>query len=70
MIAKLIVHASDRPRAVARLRDALEVFEVDGVATNLELLREVTSHPDFLANRLDTRWLETAFLPNYGRREV
>ena len=70
MIAKLIVHASDRPRAVARMRDALEAFEIEGVATNLDLLRAVTAHADFLANRLDTRWLETTFLPNYSRQEV
>jgi acetyl-CoA carboxylase biotin carboxylase subunit len=69
MIAKLIVHADDRPRAVARLRDALETFGVEGVATNLGLLRAVTSHPDFVANRIDTRWLETVFLPSYGQQE-
>jgi acetyl-CoA carboxylase, biotin carboxylase subunit len=69
MIAKLIVHAPDRPRAVARLRDALQVFEVEGVATNIGLLRAVTGHPDFLANQLDTRWLETVFLPQYGQPE-
>jgi len=50
------------------LRDALEVFEVEGVATNIELLRAVTAHPDFLANKLDTRWLETVFLPHYGQQ--
>ncbi len=66
MIAKLIVHAPDRPRAVARLRGALEAFEVAGIATNIGLLREVTAHPDFLANQLDTRWLESVFLPHYG----
>ena len=67
MIAKLIVHAADRPRAIKRLRDALEDFEVEGVTTNIDLLREVTAHPDFLAGRLDTRWLENVFLPHYGQ---
>ncbi len=69
MIAKLIVHAPDRPQAVARLRDSLKTFEVDGVSTNIALLREVTAHPDFLANQLDTRWLESVFLPHYGQPE-
>jgi acetyl-CoA carboxylase biotin carboxylase subunit len=69
MIAKLIVHAPDRPRAVARLRDALAAFEVEGVSTNIVLLRAVTGHPDFLANQLDTRWLESVFLPHYGQPE-
>jgi acetyl-CoA carboxylase biotin carboxylase subunit len=69
MIAKLVVHAADRPRAVARLRDTLEAFEVDGVSTNIDFLRAVAAHPDFLANRVDTRWLETVFLPHYGQQE-
>jgi acetyl-CoA carboxylase biotin carboxylase subunit len=69
MIAKLIVHAQDRPRAVARLRDALETFDVGGIATNIELLRAMTGHPDFLANKLDTRWLETVFLPRHSQQE-
>ena len=68
MIAKLIVHADDRPKAVARLRTALEAFEVEGIATNIGLLREVTAHPDFISNRIDTRWLETCFLPHYGQQ--
>jgi acetyl-CoA carboxylase biotin carboxylase subunit len=62
MIAKLIVHAGDRPRAVAKLGQALAAFEVEGVATNIPLLREIVAHPDFVANRLDTRWLENVFL--------
>jgi acetyl-CoA carboxylase, biotin carboxylase subunit len=69
MIAKLIVHAPDRARAVRRLRDALDAFEIEGVATNVELLRAVTAHPEFFENRLDTRWLETVFLPHYGQQE-
>ena len=69
MIAKLIVHAPDRPHAVRRLRDALDAFEIEGVATNIELLRAVAAHPDFFENRLDTRWLETVFLPHYGQQE-
>ena len=69
MIAKLIVHAPDRPHAVRRLRDALDAFVIEGVATNVDLLRAVTGHPDFLENRLDTRWLETVFLPHYNQQE-
>jgi acetyl-CoA carboxylase, biotin carboxylase subunit len=67
MIAKLIVHAADRPSAVGRLRAALETFAVEGVATNIPFLRAVAAHPDFIGNRLDTRWLENVFLPHYGQ---
>jgi acetyl-CoA carboxylase biotin carboxylase subunit len=67
MIAKLIVHAVNRPAAVKRLTEALAQFEIDGVATNLKLLRAIAAHPDFIAGTFDTRWLETVLLPNYAR---
>jgi acetyl-CoA carboxylase biotin carboxylase subunit len=69
MIAKLIVHAPDRPAAVARLRDALGQFEIEGIATNVGLLRAIAAHPDFAEGRFDTRWLETVLLPSYGHRK-
>ena len=39
--------------------------DVEGVATNIALLRRIAAHPEFIANRLDTRWLESVFLPQY-----
>jgi len=69
MIAKLIVHAVDRPAAVALLGDALAQFEIKGIATNIRLLRAIASHPDFVEGRFDTRWLETILLPSYGQRK-
>lgn len=68
MIAKLIVHAADRPGAVARLRDALEQFQISGLATNLRLLRAIVGHRDFIEGRFDTRWLETILLPSFVER--
>jgi acetyl-CoA carboxylase biotin carboxylase subunit len=63
LLAKLVVHAESRAEAVARLARALETFQVDGIATSLPFLRRIVAHPDFVANRLSTRWLETAFAP-------
>ena len=67
MVAKLIVHAADRRSAVARLRAALDGFTIEGVATNIALLRSIAAHADFIDNRVDTRWLESVFLPQYGQ---
>jgi acetyl-CoA carboxylase biotin carboxylase subunit len=67
MIAKLIVHAADRTAAVERLRAALELFVVEGISTNIPFLRAIAAHPDFVGNRVDTRWLENVFLPQYGQ---
>ncbi len=69
MIAKLIVHAANRPAAVALLRDALNRFEVAGIATNIPFLHALAAHPDFASGQVDTRWLETTFLPSYGQRK-
>lgn len=67
MLAKLIVRGDDRTQAVARLGDALARFEIEGIATNLALLRAISAHPDYIANHFDTRWLEGTLLPSYTR---
>jgi acetyl-CoA carboxylase biotin carboxylase subunit len=69
MIAKLIVHAADRPTAVKLMKHALGQFEIGGIATNVGLLRTIVSHPDFIDNRVDTRWLETTLLPSLAKRK-
>ena len=63
MIAKLIVRAADRAEAVERMGRALEDFEIGGIETNLAFQARLVRHPDFVANRLNTRWLEDVFLP-------
>ncbi|MEX2482749.1 MAG: biotin carboxylase N-terminal domain-containing protein [Gammaproteobacteria bacterium] len=65
MIGKLIVTAADREACVARLADALEDFHIDGLVTNLPLLRYIARHEDFIDNRIHTRWLEQTLLPAF-----
>ncbi|MDX6567903.1 MAG: acetyl-CoA/propionyl-CoA carboxylase, biotin carboxylase, biotin carboxyl carrier protein, partial [Gaiellales bacterium] len=49
MIAKLLVWDTDRPRAIARMRRALDEFEIEGVPTLLPLHRLIFAHPSFQA---------------------
>jgi acetyl-CoA carboxylase biotin carboxylase subunit len=63
LIAKLIVGGSDRAHAIAAALDALDEFEIEGVATTRDLHRAVLSHADFRNDAIDTRWLETTLLP-------
>jgi acetyl-CoA carboxylase biotin carboxylase subunit len=58
LIAKLIVHAEDRPQAVARLRRALLECVIEGIKTNVDFHRRVVDHEDFIRARLDTRFVE------------
>jgi acetyl/propionyl-CoA carboxylase alpha subunit len=45
LLAKLVVHAKDRPAAVEGLASALERTEILGLRTNLEFLGRLVRHP-------------------------
>lgn len=57
LIAKLIVHAPDRPQALRKLRAALNEMQIEGVETTLPLHRRLLTEPAFLAGGVDTGWL-------------
>ncbi len=58
MLSKLIAYGADRNVAIARMRRALGEYFVGGIKTNLPLFRRILDHPDFLAARLDTGFLD------------
>lgn len=58
MLAKLIVWAPDRRRAVRRLRRALADYTILGPASNLPLLRRIAAEPDFLSGETHVSFLE------------
>jgi len=57
LIAKLMVHAADRPAAIRRLRRALDELEVSGIQTTAPFDRYVVRHPSFLAGDVFTGWV-------------
>jgi urea carboxylase len=57
MLAKLIVHADDRPQAVTKLRVALRETQLAGIETNLDYLRKVCAGPDFTSGSINTSTL-------------
>ncbi len=58
MLAKLIVHAEDRPAALAALREALAASVLLGVAHNIDFLQDLLAHPKVVAGELDTGLVE------------
>jgi acetyl-CoA carboxylase biotin carboxylase subunit len=58
MLAKLVVHAPDRDRALARMRRALGEMIVEGIRTNTALHRWILRQPAFVRGRYDTHFLE------------
>jgi acetyl-CoA carboxylase biotin carboxylase subunit len=58
MLSKLIVYAPDRAAAIARMRRALDEYFIGGIKSNLTLFRRILEHPDFVAARIDTGFLD------------
>ncbi|HMA39447.1 MAG TPA: acetyl-CoA carboxylase biotin carboxylase subunit [Gemmatimonadales bacterium] len=58
LLAKVIVHGNDRAEAIARMRQALDSFIIEGVRTTIPFLGRVMRHPDFVAGQIDTKFLE------------
>ena len=61
MIAKLIVRARTRDQALAKMRVSLDQFIVQGVPTTIPFHQAIFAHPDFIAGKFDTSFIETRF---------
>jgi acetyl/propionyl-CoA carboxylase alpha subunit/acetyl-CoA carboxylase beta subunit len=57
MVAQIIVHAADRPSAIAKLRDYLGRVTVTGICTNIPLLTRVLDDAVFQGGDYDTGYL-------------
>jgi len=60
LLAKVIAHATSGSLAdaAAKCYRALCEFRIEGVPTNIPLLQELLRHPDVLANRVHTHFVE------------
>jgi len=61
MLAKLIVYAQDRPKAIERAIKALDHTIVLGVSTNIDYLKRLLSHSAYQAGLVNT-----GFIPQYA----
>jgi pyruvate carboxylase len=62
LLAKLVITASSWKDTVRKSQRALDDTQISGVKTNLDMLRAIIAHPDFLAGQCDTQWLESRHL--------
>jgi len=60
LMAKIIVHATDRPAALERMRQALAATHIEGVATNVAFHADVLADPEF-----ETGGVDTSYLPRF-----
>jgi acetyl-CoA carboxylase biotin carboxylase subunit len=66
LLAKLIVHDTDREHALALASRAIARLHVEGVATSLPLLADLLADRRFQAAPVTTRWLEEDFMPAWS----
>jgi propionyl-CoA carboxylase alpha chain len=63
MIAKLIVHGTDRRDAIAKMREALNGFVIRGVSSNIPFQSALLAHAKFVAGDFNTGFIAE----NYGQ---
>jgi acetyl-CoA carboxylase biotin carboxylase subunit len=63
MLAKLAVHGATRAEAIQRMKEAIAMYEVEGVSTTLPFGRFVLDHPAFVSADFDTNFVGRYFSP-------
>ena len=58
ILSKIIASADTRTAAIRKMRDALGQYVLLGVATPIEMLRDILAHPEFVAGRLSTHFID------------
>lgn len=57
LISKLVVYGENREQVLARMRRALEEYQVHGIHTNIHYLRNILRHPHFISGNYDTHFI-------------
>jgi len=58
MVAKLITTARTRDEAILKMKRALDEFVIEGVKTTIPFHRQLMDHPDYLAGKYTTKFME------------
>ena len=70
MIAKLIVHGSDRDDAIAKMRAALNGFVIRGISSNIPFQAALLAHPKFVAGDFNTGFIAENYAKGFAAEDV
>jgi propionyl-CoA carboxylase alpha chain len=70
MIAKLIVHGTDRHDAIGKMREALNGFLIRGVASNIPFQAALLAHPSFVSGDFDTGFIAKHYAEGFHGVDV
>jgi len=65
MIAKLVVHGTDRLDAIHKMKRAIADYKIRGVKTTLDFGLFVLNHPNFIRGNFDTGFVDKFYKPEY-----
>jgi propionyl-CoA carboxylase alpha chain len=70
MIAKLIVHGTDRNDAIAKMREALNGFVIRGISSNIPFQAALLAHPKFVAGDFNTGFIAENYAHGFSAEDV
>ncbi len=70
MIAKLIVHGTDRNDAIAKMREALNSFVIRGISSNIPFQAALLAHPKFIAGDFNTGFIAQNYAHGFHAQDV
>jgi propionyl-CoA carboxylase alpha chain len=70
MIAKLIVHGTDRSDAIAKMRAALNGFVIRGISSNIPFQAALLAHPNFVTGQFNTGFIAEHYGKGFAAEHV
>ena len=70
MIAKLIVHGSDRNDAITKMRAALNGFVIRGISSNIPFQAALLAHPKFVSGDFNTGFIAENYANGFSAEDV
>ena len=70
MIAKLIVHGTDRNDAIVKMREALNGFVIRGISSNIPFQAALLAHPKFVSGDFNTGFIAENYAHGFRAEDV
>ncbi len=70
MIAKLIVHGTDREDAIHKMRAALNGFVIRGISSNIPFQAALLAHPKFVSGQFNTGFIAEHYGQGFHAEDV
>ncbi len=70
MIAKLIVHGTDRQDAIRKMREALNGFVIRGISSNIPFQAALLAHPQFVSGDFNTGFIAQHYAHGFHAEDV